>query len=259
MTPFPSDALARQAILALGQAWLHADQAKTALPHSLLTRSVAILKALQKYTTSAAVKAVLLQTQQQIESELQNQTAPEPIKPPTAQQVPWFDPHFAFPASQADLGLGTQWKKELKAQRSDPQRRLQLALSKLPYRLAYQEAILALRAILRTTTNPKDHVQALSLLYWLAASASFLETENTTPPGDQIIAALKGETLQNLPILYPELGTKALSLLNQTDQKNLEQHFGRAKQHTTLKALQPALWSQYQASLQQLKPETLTQ
>lgn len=251
ITSFSSNERIRQAILAVNQAWQHAAQTKATLPTSLLTRSVAILKALQKYTTNDDVKVSLQQAQQHIETYLSNQNTHRLSTPPTAQQVPWFNRRFPFPASQADLALDASWKKQIKAQRNDPYQRLGLALSKIPYRLAYQEAILALRAIVRANTS--DQAQALALLYWLAASASFLESQDSTPSGEQIIAALNGETLQTLPMPYQQLGTKHLRLLNKTDQKNLELLFGPVKQHTTLKALQSSAWSQYQTRLQQLK------
>ncbi len=240
-----------QSLQALNQAWHQAALANS-LPPDLLTRSVAILKALQKYTTHPAAQVALQRAQQQIEQHLSDHRATPSVLdiPPAAQYVPWFDPRFPYPATATDLALDAEWKKQLKAQRDQPYQRLQLALSKLPYRLAYQEAILALRAIVRRNTSDKD--QALRLLYWLAASASFLESSHATPAGDLIIAALAGSTLQQLPIQYSTLGTQHLSLLTPTDIKNLEQHFGLATQHATLAAQQVQAWQRYQEQLTQL-------
>lgn len=241
-----------QTALALYRAWHRAAPSTIAQHPMLLARSVAILKALQKYTTHHPAHAALQRALTQLETlEQLYKNAPTILDtPPAAQYVPWFQTHFPYPATYADLTLDAEWKKQLKALRHDPYQRLELALSKLPYRLAYQEAILALRAIIRN--NNKERMQALELLYWLAASASFLESPSTTPAGDSIIAALKGSTLQQLPIDYQQLGTQHLKLLNRTDQKNLEQAFGACDQHCTLAELQPAIWNAYQQRLSQI-------
>lgn len=237
--------LAYQAMRALQQAWLLAAQLQTPLPQSVLQRSVAILKALQKYTIHEQVLPLLEHAKQQLTAFLNTNVASPTLlrHPPQAQHVPWFNTNFPYPASLADLSLGTQWQQQIKASHDDPFNRLALALAKLPYRSAYQEAALALRAIIRS--EPRYKNAALELLYWLAASASFLEHPELRPSGEQILTAIAGHQLQQLFVNYQDLGLEKLPLLNQTDQKQLIQHFGPPTQARTLRDVYPDAWQAY--------------
>lgn len=247
-----------QAMRALQQAWLLAAELHTPLPPFLLQRSVAILEALQKYTTHEAVLPLLEHAKQQLNAFLTANT-PSPNdslndsssvlrQPPQALHVPWFDTAFPYPATLADLSLGAQWHQQIKASHAQPFQRLTLALAKLPYRSAYQEAVLALRAIIRS--EPRHYEPALKLLYWLAASASFLEHPQLQPSGEQIIEALPGSELQALTIHYEELGVAQLPLLNQTDQKQLIRYFGAPTQTQTLREVHAQAWQVYAARLE---------
>lgn len=238
-----------QAMRALQQTWLVAAQLQTPLPPFLLQRSVAILKALQKYTTHEQVLLLLEHAKQQL-TLLLNNTASTPAllsQPPQAQYVPWFDTSFPYPATLADLSLGAQWHQQIKSSHDDPFKRLALALAKLPYRSAYQEAVIALRAVIRSEPQYKN--AALELLYWLAASASFLEHPQLRPSGEKILEALAGHELQQLSVNYQELGLAQLPLLNQTDQKQLMQYFGAPSQARTLRDVHSNAWQAYEKRL----------
>ena len=239
-----------QAMRALQQAWLLAAELHSPLPPFLLQRSVAILKALQKYTTHEPVLPLLEHAKQQLNAFLTvTALAPSVLnQPPQALHVPWFDTAFPYPATLADLSLGAQWHQQIKASHTKPFQRLTLALAKLPYRSAYQEAVLALRAIIRS--EPRHYEPALELLYWLAASASFLEHPQLQPSGEQIIEALPGHELQGLVIRYQELGVAQLPLLNQTYQKHLITYFGAPTQTQTLREVHAQAWQAYAARLE---------
>jgi hypothetical protein len=151
-----------------------------------------------------------------------------------------------------DLDGGQFWADRIKEFRSEPAKRLSLALTNLPLPAAFQEAAVAVRALIRAKRSVgQPFEEELSLLYWLAAMRSFMleYAPRLREPGFNVVEAVPGSRLRSLRYSYAELGYRELSLLNKTDVKWLCEAWGEPASHSTLNALHGELWEEYENKL----------
>jgi len=154
--------------------------------------------------------------------------------------------------AQKDLHAGEFWADEIKKYRDDPVRRLELAMANLPLPGAFEQAAVAVRALIRARRKASEPIEEdLSLLYWLAAVRSFMleYAPRLKEPGFNIIEAIPGERLRSLSYDYAHLGYRELSLLNKTDIKWLIEAWGEPSSHATLNDLHEDLWNEYETKL----------
>jgi len=159
-----------------------------------------------------------------------------------------------------DIDGGTFWADEIKKLKSEPEKRLSLALKKLPLPAAFREAIISLRTIIREKKKKgEDYENDLSFLYWLAAIASFSipYSDFLQQPGFNVIEATPGTVIQSLPFTYKTLGYEKLKLLNKTDFKWCVELWGEPEQHTTLNSLHNDVWKKYEKITKQKQEEKL--
>ncbi|MBK1666641.1 hypothetical protein CKO28_01105 [Rhodovibrio sodomensis] len=150
---------------------------------------------------------------------------------------------------RTDVQQGTFWADEIKQLHGDPPARLEKAMQNLPLPAAFREAAVALRAMIRTKRkNGEDWDQELGLLYWLAAIDSFRldRSERLNQPGFNVMSSIPARRLFELPFDYDTLGYRHLTLLKKTDVKWLRERFGEPRNHTTLNALHPEVWREYE-------------
>lgn len=157
-----------------------------------------------------------------------------------------------------DIDAGEFWADEIKKYRSDPAKRLRLALANLPLPAAFREAAVAVRALIRAKRKASEPIEEdLSLLYWLAAVRSFMldYAPRLQEPGFNVVEAIPGERLRSLPYKYSELGYRELSLLNKTDVKWLTEVWGEPTSHSTLNDIHKELWAEYETKLIEQRSE----
>lgn len=154
--------------------------------------------------------------------------------------------------AQADVREGTFWADRIKDLRDEPGKRLALALENLPLPGAFREAAVALRAIIRALRRQrKPFEEPLNLLYWLAATESFMVdfAPILKEPGFNVMESIPGEVVRGLDFSYSTLGFNRLRLLNATDTKWLTEIWGEPKGHTTLHKLHQRTWDKFEMSL----------
>lgn len=146
----------------------------------------------------------------------------------------------------AAIDQGKFWADELKALKGEPARRLQLAYANLPLPAAFDEAAVALRALIRgRRKNRENFEREIASLYWLAAISSFHRpySEVLKEPGYNVLESIPGHTVANLPFDYKTLGYRELALLKKTDIRWITELWGEPEAHTTLNALHHAVWA----------------
>jgi hypothetical protein len=150
------------------------------------------------------------------------------------------------------IEIGTFWADEIKKYKNEPVKRLQIALNNLPLPAAFREAMIAIRAMIRSKRKSKEKYEdELSMLYWLAAIDSFSlgYSENLKEPGFNVLCLVPGEKLKNLEFEYKTLGYKYLKLLKKTDVKWLIENWQEPEDHNTLYELHKELWFHYESLL----------
>lgn len=153
---------------------------------------------------------------------------------------------------RADLDAGAFWEDRIKNYRSDPSERLREALDHLPLPHAFTQGAVAARALIRERRKAaQPFEEELTLLYWLAAVRSFMldYAPRLKEPGFNVMEAIPGREVCNLPFAYKELGYRELPLLNKTDCKWLVDSWGEPRLHTTLNALHRAVWEAHETRL----------
>ena len=151
---------------------------------------------------------------------------------------------------------GEFWADRIAFLRTDPERRLLLALDNLPLPEAFREAAIAVRSLVRTKRKLRvDFNEELTLLYWLAAVNSFSVpySEVLKEPGYNVIQTIPGKTIRTLPFTYSELGHEHLTLLSKTDVKWIEEAWGAPTSHTTLHTMYIDLWKEFEERLRLIR------
>lgn len=173
------------------------------------------------------------------------------LKTETAEDANAFNVEF-WDRYRKDIQAGQFWVDRIKTLRGEPDERLRVAMENLPVPGAFKEAAIATRALIREARKQKlPYSDQLSLLYWLAAIASFglPYSEKLEQPGYNVLQAIPGKTLTSLPFSYLQLGYEKLELLNKTDIKWLVESWGQPDAHTTLHELHHQLWDEYEDKL----------
>lgn len=153
---------------------------------------------------------------------------------------------------KAGLDAGEFWADQIKSLRSDPEKRLSMALEHPPLPHAFKEASVALRALIREKRKSKESFeQYLAWLYWLAAVRSLMVpyAERLQEPGYNVLESIPGHVIQSLDFDYSTLGHDKLDLLNKTDRKWLVECWGEPETHSTLNALHRDVWDEYEGKL----------
>lgn len=150
------------------------------------------------------------------------------------------------------LASGEFWADRIAALRTEPNRRLKLAIENLPLPAAFREAAIAVRSLIREKRKVKaEYKDELSLLYWLAAINSFSipYSEVLREPGYNVMETIPGQSVKKLPFSYRELGHEHLDLLNKTDVKWIEEAWGAPSKHNTLHTMYIGLWQEFEENL----------
>lgn len=150
------------------------------------------------------------------------------------------------------LTSGEFWADRISALRTDPEKRLLLALDNLPLPGAFREAAVAVRALVRAKKKLRININdELTLLYWLAAVNSFSVpySENLKEPGYNVMQTIPGKIIRTLSFTYRELGHEHLTLLSKTDVKCIEEAWGVPSSHSTLHKMHIALWREFEERL----------
>lgn len=246
--------LMHQAISALRHAWRIAQEQHIGLDPDLIRRSLSVIEQARQLPANQKTQRVLMRLQDQLQGiklvpaeNTPKKWLTQTIEPfhlrLNPEQSPWFCMETDSPVPELLQTLGSDWRQRIKEHKNDPISRLQLAWQMLPYRTAFNEAAIALRAILREKTH--DERQTLNLLYWLAAVHSFISIDPETPSGDLIASYLPGTTLLKMEVNYSELGLNELPLLNTTEKNRMETLWGKTEQHSSLQKMYPNSYQEY--------------
>lgn len=133
-----------------------------------------------------------------------------------------------------------------------PQKRLEMTLEYLPLPAAFNEAAIALRALIAGhMEEQRDPSASLKLLYWLSAVASFMpdQAEKAQTPGFSVFATIPGARLFGLKFDWKTLDYEKLPLLVGRDVRMLIALWGQPLAHSTLLEQHPELWDEYEAKL----------
>lgn len=144
---------------------------------------------------------------------------------------------------------GSFWADEIKNLKSQPRKRLEMAVRNFPLPAAFREAAIAMRSIIRTLRKEgNDYEQALTVLYGFAAIDSFSipYSERLGEPGYNIMESIPGTEIRKLKFIYQELGYKELKILNKTDIKWIVESWGEPRSHTTLNEMHLGVWTHYE-------------
>lgn len=234
-------------ITALQHTWSLLHQKNVTVPSDVVQRSLAIVKQLKQQSTNKQITERLVLLQQQLVQMYLHQLLRTLDLKLCAEKTPWLHMSPNSPLPQALESMGAEWREAIKNSKENPHERLRLALQMLPYSTAFNEAAIALRAILRE--NSTNTEAALHLLYLLAVMHSFIALEPETPNGDKVVTAISGTEILALDYHYKTLGAEALPLLTITDKAHIEEAWGPAQQHLRLSDLHPESWQHYQEKL----------
>lgn len=165
--------------------------------------------------------------------------------------------------NRKDITTGKFWADEIKKSRSEPEKRLSLALKNLPLPHAFKEAAIALRAIIKLKKVDSDLTSItdeLKALYQLAVINSFMipYAENLKEPGFNVMESVPGKLLFNLPVDYYQIGYEQIELLNKSDIKLLIKVYGEPESHTTLHELYKNIWIEYENRLIKSRKKSIT-
>ena len=151
-----------------------------------------------------------------------------------------------------DICNGTFWYDRIKLIREFPNERLNLAMENFPLPAAFNEASIALRAMIREKKKSNDDiVEEIKLLYWIAAiqSLGVPYSKRLKEPGFNILESIPGSVIKGLPVAYQKLGYQHLELLNKTDVKWIVSAWGEPKKHSTMNRIHSMLWKEYEDKL----------
>lgn len=152
---------------------------------------------------------------------------------------------------RSDLQSGNFWFDRAAAFRDKPVERLRLAIDNRPLPAAFEQAAIALRAVIRgRISSEQDFTEPLGMLYWLAAIESFgvPYPEYLQQPGFNVLRSVPGDVIRSLPFTYSSLGYRHLSLLKKTDIKWCVAAWGEPLGHTTLNIVHLEIWRKYEAA-----------
>ena len=145
------------------------------------------------------------------------------------------------------IANGEFWYDKIKKLRADSTKKLELALANLPLPAAFQEAAIALRALIKEAKSKiEDYTSHLRNLYELACVFSFMlnYAPKLEQPGFNMMLEIAGGLLFRLKMDYSEIGVEQLTLLNKTDKKLLVEIYGEPHKHTTMNEVYKEIWDQ---------------
>jgi hypothetical protein len=137
-------------------------------------------------------------------------------------------------------------------QKLPPRERLEMAIDHLPLPAAFNEAAIAIRALIsQSMKERRDPSASLKLLYWISAIASFMpaRAEKARLPGFSVVVTIPGTKLFGLKFDWKTLGYEQLPLLTARDVRMLVALWGQPEAHGTLLELHRDLWDEYEGKL----------
>lgn len=171
----------------------------------------------------------------------------------------WLDTETVSDAEARSLefwdGLkkdGLFWADAIKEYKDCPPERLEIALNHLPLPRAFNEAAIAIRAIIKGKRKVGDgYEEELALLYRLAAIRSFAldYAPRLKEPGFNVFETIPGKQISSLKFSYDGLGYEKLRILNKTDHKWMVERWGEPKAHSTLHEMYKHIWDAYESRL----------
>ena len=152
------------------------------------------------------------------------------------------------------IQTNTFWADEIKLLRDEPEKRLMFAYQYLPLPGAFQEAAIAIRALIRKDRKNKiSYDERLFELYHLAVIYSFFILASSIPyseklrmSGISVFERIPGGLIYSLPFEYKEVGYDELELLTKTDKKLLVEKWGEPNRHSTLHKKHRTVWDHYE-------------
>jgi hypothetical protein len=150
---------------------------------------------------------------------------------------------------RSTVPAGVFWADDLETLDADPVGRLALARKYMPLPAAFQEAATALRAlILERSRQSRDSDDLLRDLYRTAAQESFLLTLSDVPgvgSSYSVASTIPRDVWEALPMPYPKIGYRHLSLLNWTDRDWLAVAWGEPTTHCSAREYHASVWQDY--------------
>ncbi|QLB23317.1 hypothetical protein [Phocoenobacter skyensis] len=142
------------------------------------------------------------------------------------------------------------WADEIKQYKNEPLKRLGLAYQNLPLSVAFKEAKIAVRALIREKRKYKtDYEAELEILYGLAVFESMAIPYSTyaDTPGYNIMNLVWKNTNEftDLTYDYQQVGYKKLRL-GVTDIKWIVAKWGEPQTHSTLNKVHHDIWCYYE-------------
>lgn len=160
-----------------------------------------------------------------------------------------FNNSFWIKYKEVENSNDVFWTELIKQTRENPIKRLEVALSNLPFPAAFEEGCKAIRAMIRLRKkNKDDYNEELDALYQLALIYTMMipYSENLQMPGYNVMEIIPGNILFNLDIDYKKYGYKKIPLLGKNDIKELVKMYGEPMNHSTMNEEYKIIWAKYE-------------
>lgn len=141
------------------------------------------------------------------------------------------------------------WSDAIARLKDNPQARLEMARRHLPLPAAFQEAAVALRAIIRSRrSNKQDHETELKDLHRLAAIWSFYVpyAPRLGQPGYNVLARIPFAEFESMALTWEAIGYRELELLTKTDRKWMVEAWGEPENHAGVHRQYQPVWDRYE-------------
>lgn len=149
------------------------------------------------------------------------------------------------------IPAGVFWIDDLEPFESAPDRRLALAHKYMPLPAAFQEAAIALRAMIRDPSRQDaEGERLLERLHRTAALENFLLAPIASPDVGSpynVAASVPRDAWERLPMPYREIGYRRLPLLTLEDSEWLRVAWGEPDCHRSAREYHEAVWNEYLA------------
>jgi hypothetical protein len=144
---------------------------------------------------------------------------------------------------------GEFWFDAIRKVRAWPHERLRMAEEHLPLPAAFQEAAVALRAIVRAhRVSGGEYGEELERLHKLAAIWSFYipYAPRLQQPGGNVMERVPFAEFLAMDLSWNTIGCDRLSLLAKIDRRLMVTAWGEPKAHTTAHAQYQSVWDRYE-------------
>lgn len=144
---------------------------------------------------------------------------------------------------------GEFWADAIKKLRENPKERLHMAERNLPVPVAWKEAAISLRALIKLEEKPLSLTSdCLKKLHFYAAiwSLCIPYSKVLSLPGYNVFESIPFSRFNQLDLSWNIIGCDELELLSKTDKKTMKETWGEPNGHTTAAAIYSCLWDEYE-------------